>query len=366
MDFCAAYVHNSLMSVHFLGHRRLVLAISAALLLVGALLGVRIVRHHMSAPPATSTTQQQVPAPQHHATTHETSKSRAVAIPGTHTIAITSGGLDRSYILHLPKGYDARKTYPVLMGFHGGFGSAQQFEASTGLDTQADMHNFIVIYGQGTSWGRIGAPVWNAGGCCGQAVNSQKNVDDVNYVRQILKDVDDHYWIDTRRVYATGMSNGAMLAHRLACEASDRIHGIAAVSGTIQITNCSPAQRMPILMMQGTNDPRVLYDGGTSSGPIQITSQPVLQIYREWAARNGCAVATPAVTTRVASASSDGKSVDQIQYPGCPTPTTLYRVNGGVHEWPGGNPTNNTLEQKTPPQAINASHTIVTFFGLDQ
>ncbi len=343
----------------------LYISIGLALLVV-LLIGLRVVRQNER---TQTTTQSPAQIKQQKTESkiipqHDKPKSDAVATAGTHQVTFESGGISRSYTIYLPKGYDATRTYPVLLGFHGGFGSAEQFEQSSRLDEKADTYGFIIIYGQGTSWGRIGAPVWNAGDCCGQAVTSQKNVDDVGYVRNVIQRVDSEYWIDTQRVYATGMSNGAMLSHRLACEASDVVHGIAAVSGTIQISSCTPSRRIPVLMMQGTDDPRVLYNGGTTTGSIQITSQPVLEVYAAWARRNGCgATGSPHVSSVVAR-SSDNKSVDLIQYPSCAVKTVLYRVNGGVHEWPGGNSTSNALEQKKPTQAIDASQIIVNFLGL--
>ena len=283
---------------------------------------------------------------------------------GAHKLTFDHDGISRSYTIYLPKGYDANRTYPVLLGFHGGFGSAEQFEQSGRLDEKADIYGFIIVYGQGTSWGRIGAPVWNAGDCCVQATTSQKNVDDVGYVRNVIQRVSSEYWIGNERVYATGMSNGAMLSHRLACEASDVVHGIAAVSGTIQISSCTPSRRIPILMMQGTDDPRVLYDGGTTTGTIRIASQPVSDVYAAWAQRNGCTTTESPKVTSVAKQSGDGKTVDLVQYPSCAVDTVLYRVNGGVHEWPGGSSTSNVLEQKKPTQAIDASQVIVNFLGL--
>lgn len=86
----------------------------------------------------------------------------------THTNTTTNfqfDGIERSYLVHLPNNYDSDKTYPVLLGLHGGFGTAEQFERSSEISNLANQHSFIAVYGQGTSWGRIKAPVWNAGGC---------------------------------------------------------------------------------------------------------------------------------------------------------------------------------------------------------
>ena len=336
--------------------RRLIIVTSTTFLIIIALLGLFIVQHIRTS----QNTTQNKPGQATEATPTDTAAS--ISSPGLHTFNFTHNGIERTYNVYLPKNYVPKQTYPLLIGLHGGFGSAEQFEASTGLDGQADTHNFIIAYGQGTSWGKLAAPVWNAGGCCGQAVTSEKNIDDVGYIRQIIKNISSSYAIDAQRVYATGMSNGGMMANRLACEASDSIHGVGIVSGTIQIDDCSPANHMPVLIMHGTADPRVLYNGGTSSGAIKITAIPVMREFADWANRNGCSGGI--TTTPIVTRSADNKTVDVLQYNNCAASTIQYRINGGEHEWPGGKTTTNQLEQHLPTQVIDASKTIVEFLGL--
>lgn len=297
-----------------------------------------------------------------HVDTH--TDANAIHQAGMQRYSFVFGDMERRYNVYVPQGFDTSKPHAVLLALHGGFGSAEQFEKTSGLDAQADTHQFLVVYGQGTSWGRVKAPVWNAGNCCGQAVDSDKRVDDVGYLREVLRRVKADYTVDETRVYATGMSNGGMMANRLGCEASDVIHGIAAVSGTIQVTSCQPTQPRPVLLMHGTADPRVLYGGGESSGLIKVQAIPVMQAFGDWARRNACTggLSTEPIVTK----SSDGKTVDRLSYAGCAQPTLLYRINGGVHEWPGGSTTTNALEHAQPTQDIQAAAIITTFFGLDR
>lgn len=272
-------------------------------------------------------------------------------------------GIERTYTVHVPYGYSPNKAYPVLFGLHGGFGTSKQFEQSSGLSELADQRGFIAVYGQGTSWGRIKAPVWNAGGCCGKAVDAQKNIDDVGYAREVMKRVGKDYRVDTARLFVTGMSNGGMMANRLACEAADLFAGAAIVSGTIQVSSCTPSKQLPILIIHGTADANVPYYGGTGSKAInQSTYIPVEQEFAEWGVRNGCSGAV--TTVRQPDDSSTGKTVDKLSYPRCRQPTILYRINDGEHEWPGGQLTTNRLERSEPTKVMNASRTIVDFFGF--
>ena len=293
-----------------------------------------------------------------------TSQTFEKVASGNYTFSfVTPDKLTRTYVVHIPKNYDPAKAYPVLFGFHGGFGHADQFEQSSQFSPLADQRGFIVVYGQGTEWGLLKAPVWNGGACCGQAVDAQKNVDDVGYVRTIVTQIKAKYHIDSKRIYTTGMSNGAIFSNRLACEAADIFAGAAPVSGTMQITTCTPSKQMPILMIQGTADTNVPYEGGPGSGLSGATFIPVVQAFADWAKRNAC---TGPITTTVIPPleTTDGHTIDKLEYGNCAQPTVLYRINGGIHEWPSGDLNANRATKQEPSKALNASKTIADFFGL--
>lgn len=281
----------------------------------------------------------------------------------SHTVQTNDGR--REYIAHVPEGYEGSKAYPVLLAFHGGFGSAEQFERSSGLSEIADERGFIVVYGQGLSFGRLKAPVWNAGNCCGQAQESQRDIDDVGYVRAVVQDLKKRYSIEESRVYSTGMSNGAMLIQRLACEASDLLAGAASVAGTIAVSDCEPERPIPILVIHGTDDQNVPYAGGTGSEAFNRAAYiSIEQEFRDWAERNRCSPEEP-IVTQVAPHASDGKSVEHRAFTGCAAPVERYTVHGGGHEWPGGQaPVGNRLERTQPTQILDASSLVVDFFGL--
>jgi len=89
----------------------------------------------------------------------------------------------------------------------------------SGMDAASDREHFIAVYPNGTGRGRF--LVWNAGTCCGRA--PLQGIDDVGFVRAMIDDLAKRTPIDRTRIYATGLSNGAMMTYRIAAEAPDLV-----------------------------------------------------------------------------------------------------------------------------------------------
>ena len=247
----------------------------------------------------------------------------------------------RDYYVHVPAGADPVHPLPLVLAFHGGGHTAMGFEAFAHLKTASDAEGFVLVEPEGT--GALGAltqgkaDTWNAGNCC--AASSQNDVDDVAFVTALLDDMEGAACIDASRVYATGFSNGGMLSHRLACQLSDRIAAIAAVSGGLGATNldatppatifpCNPTRPVPVLHIHGTVDACYPFDRGP--GPLAgVTFEPVPTTIQGWLAREGCGAAT---TTTFAN------GIATCSAYACPAPgaVTFCTLQGGGHYWPGG------------------------------
>src|SRR5439155_18884451 len=128
----------------------------------------------------------------------------------------------------------------MLIALHGGGGDAdfQADDSRYKLISKSEQAGFITVFPNGYSRmpGRVLA-TWNAGTCCGAA--QKNNVDDVGFIRAVIARMERQANIDRRRIFATGMSNGAMMSWRLACEAPE-MRAIAAVAGTDNTTSCHP------------------------------------------------------------------------------------------------------------------------------
>lgn len=265
--------------------------------------------------------------------------------PGDHTISLEYGGLKRSFDLHLPANLDLSKSIPLVLAFHGFDLNPAEMARISGLSTLADQEGFLVAYPLGTGQ----HPSFNGGECCGQA--AQRNVDDVGFTRAIIERVAQIVPLDRRRVYATGFSNGAIMVYRLACDLADQIAAIAPVGAAPATITCQPSRPVSIIHFHGDADRLNPYEGGTTQGGLEFWS--VERGINYWLDLNGC----PAE----AEETQDGNIVHRVYAP-CrqATAVELYRIRGGEHAWPGGEPVTTAIG--IPTTEIDASELMWAFF----
>jgi len=237
------------------------------------------------------------------------------------TFSFTYQGQSRSYIVHLPTGYVQGEELPLVLNFHGYTSNAGQQESLSGFDDVADTAHFIVVYPEGIS------NAWNAG------IGFNGTIDDVGFASALIDTLHKNYNIDLKRVYSTGFSNGGFMSHRLACQLSNRIAAIGAVSGTIGtaagLYTCIPTRKVPVLHIHGTSDAVVSYTGASFSTSVDST-------IKFWTKNNGCPQ-TPIVTELPNTNTGDGTTVTKYYYGLCSdsTEVILLKINGGSHSWPG-------------------------------
>lgn len=249
-------------------------------------------------------------------------------VPGDHTITLGT----RSYVVHVPQRFESRPA--VVLNFHGGGGTADAHKKYVRMDALADREGILAVYPEGS--GGIGGKLltWNAGACCG--ASARQDVDDVAFVRALLDDLAQRHAYDAARVYATGLSNGAMMSYRLAAELSDRIAAIAPVAGSMVLVHFAPRRPVPVLHIHSVDDGRALYNGGL--GPpfpftnARVLHPPVEERLADWARANGC-VGEPQATGR---REWHGHSATLLAYRGCQAETALWKLTGAGHVWPGG------------------------------
>jgi polyhydroxybutyrate depolymerase len=279
--------------------------------------------------------------------------------PGDHQRSLESDGRTRTYLIHVPPGCDTSRPMPLVLVLHGGGTNAKTMVRFCGLNETADRAGFLAVYPSGT--GRNpNFLTWNAGTCCGEA--QRQNSDDVSFIRAVLDDLASITPIDEGRVFAAGMSNGGMLAYRLACELSDRIAAITSVAGPMAIDDCRPDRPVSILHFHGTADEFAPYAGGRGPKSMIATEfRPVDSYLQFWVTANGCPP-TGTATRIVPSDDAGGLAVDRQSWgPGREgSEVVLYTIHGGGHTWPGRVPLASYLGPATT--AISANDLLWGFF----
>lgn len=265
------------------------------------------------------------------------------------SLSLESGGRTRSSLLHVPDQYDPTKGTMLVLDFHGFTSAGWQEALLTRMSQESDKRGFIVAYPEGV------AASWNAGDCCGTAWSD--SVDDVKFVRDLLDRIEADWCIDPKRVFATGMSNGGFLSHRLGCEVYDRIAAVAPVAGVLGIDpgKCESGRAVPILAFHGTSDPMVPYDGGTPLWPqlgLGLNFLSVPKTMDHWRVRNGCSTFQKTFFTN--------GDATCVEWPDCEggAQTSLCTIDGGGHTWPGGIP----IPAGKTSKDISATTTMLDFF----
>ena len=251
------------------------------------------------------------------------------------------GGVSRSYIVHAPKGHDLKSPLPVVLALHGATMNGPMMAWFSGLNRKADEAGFIAVYPNGT--GTHSSYFWNGGS--GPA--AQNKVDDVAFIDALLDDLRRAYPVDAKRVYATGMSNGAMMAYRLAAELSGRIAAIAPVSGTVATEIGQPKRPVSVLHFHGTRDEYIPFTGGKGTRSIFGTNyRPVEDSIRAWVTANGFDE-TP--KNDVLAEAGDGLRVTRRTYGAGRegSEVALVVIDGGGHTWPGKKSTAAVLGRST-------------------
>ncbi len=253
----------------------------------------------------------------------------------TASLTWTFGGLERSYILHVPDSLTAAASLmasaPLVIALHGRFDSGAGMEKLTHFDDLADREGFMVAYPDGIDG------EWNF---VRNVAGYETTQDDTAFLAALVDHIAEDHALDRRRVYLAGFSNGGFMVQRAACENPAPFAAYASVSaagfgGMPDICPETSDVRAPMLLMNGTGDTNVPWDGTpvTRGDRTIYITYPVSQTLGYWAVFNDCPA--DASTTDVPSASPETQV--RILTLKCPpdTAVVLYAVIGGGHNWPG-------------------------------
>ena len=259
------------------------------------------------------------------------------------------GGLSRTYRVFTPGSLASGARVPLVVVLHGGFGTGVEAERAYHWDDLATRFGFVVLYPDGFE------RAWNAGTCCGAP--QRRNIDDVGFLSALIGRVVRERNLDPNRIYVTGMSNGAMMAYRMACDAPLAIAAIGPVSGTLTVP-CKQPKPTSVLAVHGLSDENVPFGGGVGKGFTHDERPSVPASIARWREIDGCSAPVDRTLGRVTESLAQciqGRAVE------------LITIAGAGHQWPGAVPppalARALLQLDQPSTAMNATTRLWQFFS---
>src|SRR5579863_3318641 len=320
---------------------------------------------------------------------------------------VTVDDVDRTYLVRLPRGYDAKQKYPVVILLHGMNQDTDDMERLTRFAELADKNGIIAVYpsalhgrwnvgvrpperqqmmgrpggGHGGHHGGGGYPGGGGGGgypggggggypSGGQSGGQGRHeesaspaADDIDFLNHMLDQMALQFSVDATRVYATGLSEGGLMAMKVGCNMADRIAAIAPVGSAMPKSMiCLPSRPLAVVMINGTSDPVVPYGGGTEHN-LHLPVVSVEDSAKAWARMDHCA--EKPTQSKLPAHEKGGMETKVETYDGCQQGAQVvsYSVKGAGNTWPGGEQYEVEKEVgKTSPEP-NANETIWNFLS---
>lgn len=319
------------------------------------------------------------------------------------TEKVSVDDVDRTFMVRLPRDYDASRHYPVMIMLHGMNQDADDMERLTRFDDLADKDSIIAVYpmalhgrwnigvhpperrvmpmGPGRRRGGYGGgypggeypgggyPGGGGGGYPGRGQQPQNREpeehrsaqgDDIAFFNQMLDQLGTKFSVDWSRIYAAGLSEGGFMSMRLGCALSDRIAGIATIGAAMpKNMMCVPTRPVPVVMINGTSDPVVPYGGGTEHN-LDLPTISVEDSAKAWAKIDHCAE-KPESTKLPKEKGGTETKVDT--FTGCQqaSAVVLYSLKGAGNTWPGGLQYEVEKQVGKTSDDINANETLWSF-----
>jgi polyhydroxybutyrate depolymerase len=271
---------------------------------------------------------------------------------------IKYASLNRTFLLHIPPSYSSQTSTPLVIGLHGGGSPGwETFEQASQLIEKSNKSGFLLVYPEGVKV--VGKRTWNGGGCCSFAVTAK--IDDVGFINALIDTIISKYNVDAKRIYATGLSNGAIMSYRLASQLSDRIAAIAPVSGTLEDSGFvfNPSRPVSIIQFHSTLDSNIFLQGGFgTNGYTNHKFNSVNYGLEKFASIDKCIFNPDSNYYKSGSSFYYKKSWQNCD---CGVAQILYVTGDGGHSWPGGN-IGLGVEADQPSSIIYANDSIWNFF----
>ena len=255
-----------------------------------------------------------------------------ISVPiGISEFALAAGGAEHDVRVYVPTTYDGSSELPLVMNFHGFGSDGDQQAAFTAYEELAEEEGFVVVHPTAvpSSTDEQGRNAWET------LSTDDPAKDDVAFANELLDLLIEEYCVDETRVYATGMSGGGLFTSQLVCEMADRLAAAVSVAGIHFPASCDPVEAVPFMVIHGTDDPTVPFDGDltgtrfeTEPFAASLFSTPIPDQFGQFAAVMGCdpdaqrlQISTDVFTTTYTGCDDD-------------VPLVFHEVVGGGHAWP--------------------------------
>ena len=282
------------------------------------------------------------------------------------SLSMEFDGIERSYSLYVPAGDHEKEKYPLVIALHGGGGTAKGLIRimNNQFNKIADREGVYVAYPEAVR------RHWNEGRDMPLSYAHRTDVNDVGFIESMIKSLLESHPIDQDRIFVTGMSNGGLMAYRLGCSLPDLVKAIAPVSASMPtdiLSECNDSQGTGLMVLNGTEDPQMPYDGGiitvfgVERGEVLSTDATI----DYWLKANGCPLHSQKKMLPD-TARQDETTVTKYLYSKCNSDVkvALYRVEGGGHTWPGGRQYLREDRIGKTTRDINACEEIWSFFAV--
>jgi len=256
----------------------------------------------------------------------------------TETEYLNFEGYERSFKIYLPENYSEKNIYPLVFILHGGGGTAKGLIRSTyaRFNKLADYEDFIAVYPNGVERS------WNDGERDTIGAARKLNINDIGFFEKMIESLQNNFSVDTNKIFACGISNGGFMVQRLAFEMSDKIKGIGVVAANlseIQSEKPFPENPVPVIFINGTDDPIVPYFGGqvtvfkTKRGSV-LSVEKSINIWKEI---DGCTEKTNIITLANRNKKDNCTAIktEWINPDNSKIKVTEIRIINGGHSWPG-------------------------------
>lgn len=254
--------------------------------------------------------------------------------------------IKRKYIIYTPKEYDVKKSYPVVINFHGGGMTPAEQMLYTGFNRTADKHGFIVVYPRGIK------EDWNVG----FGMSYKNGTDDIGFTESLLNQIEKDYKIDSKKIFATGLSRGGFFCHRIAAELPNRFSAIATVGASLPDSVAyynKNKKAVGVLMIHGKEDKVVDYEGKHGGYFSALDS------YKYWKSKNF----TNETSNTIDQNKEDCTAINILSSIFEQKTVTLMSIINGGHTWPGADDFNIGLPIGITSKELDINEYIWNFFA---